>query len=78
MSNAEHLSRVSAKIAQAVIDYCKEHERFRADDLRRYVETRCKHCAPGSADRILRHMRRKGAINYVILDRRASLYMVLG
>lgn len=30
--------------------------------------------APASPDRILRELRRKGKCNYVVLDRRASLY----
>jgi hypothetical protein len=73
---AEHLERVSSRIARAILDYCRDHPQFHADDLRRAV-TRTTGCAaPGSADRVLRRLRQQGMIDYVCLSRSESLYEV--
>jgi hypothetical protein len=72
----EHLERVSSRIARAILDYCRDHRQFHADDLRRAVTRATGISAPASADRILRDLRQKGIIDYKVLDRRASLYAV--
>ena len=74
--NDEDLERVSSRIARAILDYCRDHRQFHADDLRRAVARETGIAAPASADRILRHLRQKRIIDYRVVDRRASLYEV--
>jgi hypothetical protein len=45
-----------------------------ADEIRHYVTTHVGPVAPGSADRILRDLRQRGEIDYVLVSRRKSLY----
>jgi hypothetical protein len=73
----ENLERVSSRIAQAIFRFCREHRRFHADELRRYVVAETGIAAPGSADRILRDLRQRKLIEYRVLNRRESLYEVL-
>jgi hypothetical protein len=47
---------------------------FHAEDLRRYVLAVEPEIAPGSPDRILRALRQEGKLDYVVIDRRNSLY----
>jgi hypothetical protein len=74
--------RVSGVIAITVLRFLRKkfhagHTEFHADELREFVR---EHLpipnAPGSADRILRDLRKKGAVAYTVVDRRASLYRV--
>jgi hypothetical protein len=73
----EQLERVSARIARPIITFCKEHKRFHADELRRYVVAEIGVTAPGSADRVLRDLRQQGRLNYRVVSRRESLYEVI-
>lgn len=70
----EQLSRVRSRIGKAVMDFCNDNPKFHADDLRKAVIAQCGVTAPGSADRILRDLRKRGFINYVVVNRRGSLY----
>lgn len=72
----ENLERVSSRIAWAIIRFCREHRHFHADDLRAAVTRATGVAAPGSADRILRLLRQRGVIDYVVTNRRESLYSV--
>jgi hypothetical protein len=72
----ENLERVSSRIAWAIIRFCRDHRRFHADELRSYVVAQTGIAAPGSADRILRDLRQRGIIDYEVLSRRESLYVV--
>lgn len=72
-----NLERVSARIGRAVMQFCREHQRFHADELRRYVIRETGIAAPASADRILRDLRQKKYLDYLVLSRRESLYEVL-
>jgi hypothetical protein len=76
--NDEHLSAVASRLSETIVDFCNERvgETFFADDLRRYVVDRAGHTAPGSADRILRELRARGALGYVVLNRAKSLYRI--
>lgn len=47
---------------------------FHAQDLRNYVSSWDVRIAPGSADRILRKVRREGAASYKLVSRSRSLY----
>lgn len=72
----ERLDRVSSRIARAILDFCRAHKRFHADELRKYVIRETGIAAPASADRILRALRQEGHIDYIVENRRASLYLV--
>src|SRR4029434_524457 len=73
----EHLVRVSSRIARAIVQFCQEHKEFHADELRAAVTQATGSTAPGSADRILRDLRKRGIVDYVVVSRRKSLYRVI-
>jgi hypothetical protein len=73
----ENLERVSSRIGRAIIDFCRAHKRFHADDLRKAVISETGIAAPASADRILRDLRKRGVIDYRVLSRRESLYEIV-
>lgn len=78
----EQLERVSSRIAALIVAFCAERLAsgrvdFHAADLRAAVSEHVT-TAPGSADRILRDLRKRGAVAYVVIDRRASLYRLTG
>ena len=73
------LESVSERISGHVTDFCVNvmnttSMAFHADELRKYVEEREPRIAPGSPDRILRRLRQKKLLNYVVIDRAKSLY----
>jgi len=71
-----NLARVTAAIGKDVLGFCRGlgvKGTFHASDLHDYVGDQV---APASADRILRHLRQKGYVDYVILNRRASFYQI--
>lgn len=74
---AENLERVTTRIEQAILTFCRKHKRFHADDLRKAVVRETGIAAPGSADRILRHLRQRHTLDYRVINRRESLYEVL-
>ena len=78
MSNALYLETVSSRIGSAILDFCcaKVGQEFHADDLRRFVSQKVGLCAPGSADRVLRDLRQRGAIDYVCISRSESRYFL--
>jgi hypothetical protein len=80
MNNAPFLESVSSRIGGAILDFCAARvgRQFHADELRCHVSARVGDCAPGSADRVLRDLRQRGAIEYTVLNRAASLYRVNG
>lgn len=71
----EQLRRVSGKIASMVLEYVREHQIFRGPDLHEHVAAQYS-VAPGSADRVLRSLRRDGLVDYRVVNRSASLYQV--
>lgn len=76
----ENIERVRLKIGSSVVRFVKFvgiNNTFHADDLRDWVVVET-HVAPASSDRILRDLRQKNLINYKVIDRRKSLYKVLG
>ena len=76
-SHEANLERVSSRISRAVIEFCREHFRFHADELRQYVSRETGIAAPASADRILRHLRQQRKIDYRVISRRESLYEMI-
>jgi hypothetical protein len=71
----QNLARVETGIALEVLAFCRLHRTFHADALRAWVQIRGGR-APGSADRILRQLRARGAVQYRVVDRAASLYEI--
>lgn len=73
------LQRVSGKIAQSVVAFCRLHvgEEFHASDLADYVMARCGG-SPSSADRVLRQLRSSGSITVELVSRSGSLYRCVG
>lgn len=74
------LARVSGVIATAILEFFRMrrikglHE-FHADELHNWVAGHIiSSTAPASADRILRELRRVGKVQYVVVNRRQSLY----
>jgi uncharacterized membrane protein YvbJ len=81
---AAQLERVTKAIKNAILAFFAERvetgeSKFYADDLRMYVETHLEDhpVAPGSPDRVMRHLRQHGELNYRVLSRPSSLYEVI-
>ena len=77
MADAPHeRRRVYGKIAPLIMTYYRAHvgKAFHAEDLRQYVLMFAADIAPDSPGRILRELRLEGKLNYVVIDRRDSLY----
>lgn len=70
------LERVQANLATLVLDWCERKgpghvfhlAEFTRDILNQVL------CSPTSPFRILAHLRQRGHVNYVVLNRAASLY----
>jgi hypothetical protein len=77
MEQQLELFRVSERIGQLVVEFFDAinlGETFHAEDLHKFIDRRVK-SAPGSADRVMRDLRRKGVIGYSVVNRRESLYV---
>jgi len=68
--------RVYARIAPLILDFHTLYagQLFHVEQLRQYVRSQVPDIAPDSPGRILRALRLEGALNYVIINRRQSLY----
>ena len=76
----DNLDRVTERIGWAVLAFCADKpygQTFFADELRRFVRSKVGLVAPGSPDRILRLLRQKGKLDYFVVSRSESLYMML-
>ena len=76
-SQAKELLRVSDRLRDAIYLFFDSHqvgEEFYAENLRKFVSDRVQ-VAPGSADRVMRDMRKRGLINYSVVSRSKSLYV---
>ena len=73
----ENLDRVMSRIGQAIVRFCRLHRRFHAGELHAFVLQETGAAAPASADRTLRDLRKRGLIDYMVLNRRESLYQVI-
>lgn len=74
-------TRVTGAISREILKFLRRRVangfvEFHADDLRGAVASAMP-TAPGSADRVLRDLRRAGVVSYEVVDRRASLYRLL-
>lgn len=74
-----HLATVSSRIQGAIVEFFDLHagQQFHAERLHEYVEARCGKTAPDSAGRIMRDLRQRGEISYVVESRGQSLYRVI-
>lgn len=77
----EELDRVNGRIGKLVRDFVetkfKEGRRFRIGELIDYV-MKDTQSAPTSPDRMLRKLRKDGVCDYVVVDRRKSIYEITG
>jgi hypothetical protein len=73
----EERARVYSRIAPLIMTFYVNNagKQFHAEDLRRYVLAVEPEIAPGSPDRILRALRQEGRLDYIVIDRRNSLYL---
>lgn len=75
---AEQIERVRERIARYirvffVLQIASGKHEFHAEDLQSYVAKMAR-CAPASADRVMRAMKQDGDLDYLLIDRRKSLY----
>ena len=72
----EERARVFARIAPIILAFKAERPdgAFHAEELRDYVIERVPEIAPDSPGRILRLLRQGRLLNYVVINRRQSLY----
>ena len=73
----KNLRRVNDAIGASIVAFCRRRigARFRMATLLECV-MRGRKVAPDSPGRILRHLRQRGVVKYVVVDRRQSLYRV--
>lgn len=72
------ISRVNNAIAKHIEKFLGTHKEFHVEELRKYVFDNVNgYVAPASPDRILRDLRQKGHVNYVVVSRSQSLYRSL-
>jgi hypothetical protein len=79
------LNRVAATTSEAILEFIRQRladtetkGAFTADQLRFYVTNHVSGgVSPSSADRVLRMLRQKGALDYVVLNRGKSLYRAM-
>lgn len=79
MRNDTYLEPVASRIGRSILEFFRAKvagSTFRADELHQHVSSETGLTAPASADRILRALRQKGALNYTCISRRYSLYRV--
>jgi hypothetical protein len=69
-------ARVFGRIAPIILAFARENagQTFHVEQLRRYVDAHVHEIAPDSPGRILRQLRQLRQLNYVVIDRRNSLY----
>jgi hypothetical protein len=78
MSDKEERRRVYSRIGPLIMAYARDHvgRAFHAEDLRQYVLELAPEIAPDSPGRILRELRLNGQLDYVVINRRQSLYLL--
>lgn len=78
-SNADHIDRVSDRIGSLIVSFCRSRldlaPEFHMVELTSWI-ARHHAIAPDSPGRILRHLRKQGALDYRVLSRRDSLYQL--
>ena len=71
------MKRVEQSISEVVLAFCRERifDTFHMDDLLAYVKARVT-IAPDSAGRILRELRANGRVDYDVVSRARSEYVI--
>jgi hypothetical protein len=74
--SAFHLSRVRSTLAAPILAFCRARVggEFHMAEL---VAAIGAHASPDSPSRILRDLRQRGEVEYVVVSRAASLYRVV-
>jgi hypothetical protein len=77
----KEIRRVSARIARSITGFCRwvfttRGGVFHMDELGTFVRLNAGITAPDSPSRILRQLRAKGQLDYVVLSRAASRYRI--
>ncbi len=77
-AQSTQLKRVNSRIGECVLEFCRLYagKDFHASDLSTWVSNRVNRVAPGSADRILRHLRSMGIVSYTVVSRGGSFYHI--
>jgi hypothetical protein len=72
----EERARVYSRIAPVILLFHDTHwgGDFHVEELRRFVLGRVPEIAPDSPGRILRELRLRGVLDYIVVNRRQSLY----
>ena len=72
----EERARVYSRIAPLIMMFSRDYagQQFSAEQLRQYVLRIAPDIAPDSPGRILRALRLEGRLDYVVINRRQSLY----
>lgn len=81
-THAQSLHRVRKKIGWIIYEFCAKRKadgcpEFHAEELLAAVRSVLSDVAPDSPSRILRDLRRQGLVNYVLVNRRQSLYRLM-
>ena len=82
-SDPQERARVRSRIGALIMEFCTERVKhfegtFFMEELRVYIDRKLAGCiAPDSPGRILRQLRQKGELNYIVLFRSQSLYRVV-
>ena len=81
-THAQSLHRVRKKIGWIICEFCARRKadgcpEFHAEELLAAVRAVLSDVAPDSPSRILRDLRRQGLVNYVLVNRRQSLYRLM-
>lgn len=72
------ITRVNQAIAKHIEKFLGTHKEWHVEELRKFVFDQVDgYVAPASPDRILRDLRQKGRVNYVVVSRAKSLYRSL-
>jgi hypothetical protein len=72
------ITRVNNAIARHIETFVCTHKEWHVEELRKFVfDSVGGYIAPASPDRILRDLRQKGRVNYVVVSRAKSLYRSL-
>lgn len=72
----EQIERVRGRIGALVCEFARywgTFDTFGIEALQKYIDDRTT-AAPASPDRILRDLRQRGELDYVVVNRRQALY----
>lgn len=80
MKQDYNLGRVSEKIAEHILEFCRRKGKgtqFHMADLVAHVVSAVPDIAPDSPSRILRDLRKKSLLDYRVVSRSQSLYEIV-